>query len=96
MTEPVPAGHLLTQYLAATLNGEPILGEGSADLDGKTVTHIDESETYTGIVAGPSLLPDFVWVQWNPTEGEPSYFGLHRPAELKEVDDENSTSARSD
>lgn len=83
MTDPVKASDVLHQYMAAALNGGPILDKSRVvELDGKTVRH--RADERTGTVLGAALLPGFVWVLWDS-----GHDGIHREADLKEVTDQN-------
>lgn len=83
MTEPIKADAVLHQYMAATINGGPILDEERpTELDGKKVRH-RAAETRVGTVLGASRLPGFVWVRWDSEHN-----GLHRQIDLKEVTDD--------
>lgn len=83
MTEPVKADAVLHQYMAATINGGPVLDEErTTELDGKTVRH-RAAEARVGTVLGASRLPGFAWVRWDS-----GHTGLHREIDLKEVSDD--------
>lgn len=79
MTQPARAEVFVAAYADLAINGEPTLGEGTTDLDGKRVHHLDGTAT-TGTVVGPSTIPGFVWVRWDD-----NHHGLHRLSELEEV-----------
>lgn len=83
MPEPVKAEAILHQYMVMQLNGGPTIAPGTTTLDGKRVHHCDD-KNYTGIVLGPSVIDDFIWVRWEP-EGMDPRFGVHRQTDVIEV-----------
>src|SRR5258705_230110 len=83
MPERVAADAVLHQYAALAINGEPTLAKGTTEMDGKPVRH-RAGEEYSGVVLGPSLVPDFVWVRWGPPEAD-THLGLHRLTDLEET-----------
>lgn len=87
MSAPVEAERYFAQLLALRLTGQPLMGEGSSALDGRTVSHRDGEDWghRYGVVLGPSQLPDFVWVRWGTT----GPLGLHRITDLTEKKENN-------
>jgi hypothetical protein len=83
---PVEAERYLAHLLALRLTGEPLLSGGSTPMDGRTVTHRDEDSPDHGVVVGPSQIPDFVWVRWQPNGA----LGLHRMTDLTEKKEESN------
>lgn len=81
------AQNILAQYMALAVDGTPPMGEGTTPLGGKRVTH--QGDGTVGTVLGPSRVAGYVWVVWDPdpsTELASPVTGLHRIAQLKEVE----------